>query len=1099
VAITGAGGSFPGARDLRDFWRRVSLAQVAALTPVDLRDQRRTAVFRLAEPPEPGISRQTKYGHAAIAEALHAAFPDESHRPDRSKTALVLATTGAPESYFAADVAAYWHDVDADAGHTTDPADQVGMLAEANGIHGVRITVDTACASSLYAVEFGMNLLTDAVAEAVVVLGLNIEMPDFALTGFGRLGALSPSGAILPFSGDASGLVLGEAAAAIVLELADRPERSGRRVMATVAGIGLSSDGAERSVFAPGVNGQLLAYERAYGAVDPRSVGYVEAHGTATMIGDTTELESLDRFFGPTRDGGARLPVGSVKALVGHCLAASGLVSITKVLDVLESGRVPPHVPITPNARLGDSCLDVPTSARPLWRRDAEPSRVGISSFGFGGSNAHLVLERGAPRVTTRRHTGHPPSSRVRQLRLVDFEVAMGDRLDRTAFTGHDSPVAPPSPDRFPAFTADDLARLGAGSYFPAEIRIPAGSLRMGPRMIARIDPLQVLASQLTDTLVRRHLTWIDSARTAIALASNLGGEMALRISRQSRMPPEQVGREPLAGDLELEHIASGMPSMCSGYPASAANLRGFHATFGGAEQTFLRLLGSTGHWLDRRADAVIVGAARSIISPLDARRAPDEFRGWEHCEAVGLFLFARPDVHATEPLADLSFAFVDGDARAVDRLRHEMPCTDSDWTVCELAPDRTPAAGRARYLGPGSGMPALLLALTAPTTRTGIDFRHGGRTVALAVVSRRADAPAPPVDDRPRTIAVRFGTGRRRTGDPVAGPHRAAMPVPVEQAGVREFLRLGAAVVERSIRHGVELVAMATTSSVTPVPQADDTLLTGVRPLAPPGRGVTAGVRVDTGDPYFFDHPLDHVPAVLLFEAAYRLAIRAGRTGRPPTRLDMSFLRFCDLDAPITLDLRPTARPGVAECHARQNDRLVAKGRVQTDGSAGTPVLPSVPEGGGRQVIDPARVHKANRSNVFLDEPRQVGPGRYRCEVIVPAEPHVLLDGSPTWLSPTVLIEAFRQMSTFGAHELHGVHTGQTMTQVSFHAHLDRPIRRGERIALEMPQGATTSLRDIELARLTAVVSAGGVDIGVLKSSAFLASIDTYARLRKG
>lgn len=1064
VAITGAGGSFPGAPDLRDFWDRVGRAEVAALTPVTLPQDRHTSVFRLAPSPGPGVSRQTAYGTAAIADALRSAFPDDGQRPPGARIALLVATTGAPESYFAADVAAYWNERTG-AAPTTTPADQIAMLADANGIDGVRLTVDTACASSIYAVEFGMHLLTDGVADAVVVLGLNIEMPDFALTGFGRLGALSPNGAILPFSAEASGLILGEAAAAIVLELADRPERSGRRMLATVAGIGLSCDGAERSVFAPGRNGQLLAYQRAYQTVDPASIGYVEAHGTATVIGDTTELESLDRFFGPTRRD--RLPMGSVKALVGHCLAASGLVSITKVLDILAHGRIPPHVPITPNPRIGDTCLDVPGNALPLWQADSEPRRVGISSFGFGGSNAHLVLEQAMPQPA-RRSTGRT-SSRVRHLRLVDFEVAMGDRLGRSSFTGT-PPAAPPALDRFPAFRETDLARLGSGTYFPAEIRIPAGSLRMGPKMIARIDPLQVLASHLTDALIRRH-TWVDTARTAVALASNLGGEMALRISRQSRMPSDR-DEKPLDGDLELEHIASGMPSMCSGYPASAANLRGFHATFGGAEETFLRLLGSTGHWLDERADAVIVGAARSIISPLDA--SP----GTSQCESVGLFLFARPDADTPEPLADLAFAFVDGDA---DAVQTELAATG--WTACELSP------GGGPYLGPGAGMQALLSALTAPATSTGIDFRHGGRTVALAVVNRRADAPAPPADDRPRTLTVRFGTGYRAP-EPFA--HQAQQSSAHQSsAGVRELLRVGAAVVEQSIRHGVELIALATQPAQQP-----DTLLTGIRQLAQPDRGVTTGVRVDTEDPYFFDHPLDHVPAVLLFEAAYRLALRT--SGRPPARLDMSFLKFCELHEPITLDLCPTTRPGVAECHARQHGKLVAKGRIQTGGPIPAP-LPNTPDGQRRHVIDPARVHKTSSSNVFLDEPRQIAPGRYRCRVVVPAAPHVLLEGSPTWLSPTVLIEAFRQMSTFGAHELHGVHMGQTMTQVSFHAHLDRPLRRGEPITLEMRQEGTTSVRDVEMARLTATVAAAGVPIGELKSSAFLASVDTYARLRKG
>src|SRR5690606_28868663 len=122
-------------------------------------------------------------------------------------------------------------------------------------------------------------------------------LPLFLFVGFSRLRALSPQGAILPFSADASGILIGEGCGAVLLERAT-PELP---ALADVVGLGLSCDGADRSVFAPGPEGQRRAYEAAYRDVDPAEVDYVEAHGTATAVGDETELMTLDGFFGPRR------------------------------------------------------------------------------------------------------------------------------------------------------------------------------------------------------------------------------------------------------------------------------------------------------------------------------------------------------------------------------------------------------------------------------------------------------------------------------------------------------------------------------------------------------------------------------------------------------------------------------------------------------------------------------------------------------------------------------------------------------------------------------------------------------------------------------
>jgi hypothetical protein len=1148
VAITGMGGSFPGAPDIPSFLRRVRAAQPAPLTPTVVPNRLwsaaekavSSAIFKLeAAPVETAqdmpdssvdanftdLNRPLRYGRAAIAAALRSSFPVGSARPGPSKTALVVAATGAPDSYFAADAAAYWRASAVPA--YTSPVGQLHALAEPFGIGDVRLSVDAACASALYAVELGVGLLASGTADAVVVLGLNVDMPEFAVASFGRLGALSTNGAILPFAADAAGMLLGEAAAAIVLEHAERARYYERHVAATLVSIGLSSDGAERSTFAPGIEGQLRAYDRAYRTVDPASVGYIEAHGTATAIGDLTEIESLDRFFGPSRQRGRRLPVGSVKALVGHSLAAAGMASIIKAIDVLETGQVPPHVPIEPNAKLLGSCLDIPRPGYPGRPAENGPWFVGVSSFGFGGSNAHLVLDRG--RTERVPDVARPSRAvpRVLRLQVADFEVVMGDRLGRDSFTSAGAPLpAPPSPARFSMFADEDRTRLGAGIYFPAELTIPVGGLRMGPKMMARIDPLQAVASELTVRLMRRNSSWVDSEQTAIAVAANLGGETALRISRQHHKPAGNEHGEPLDGYLELEHIASGMPSMCSGYPAAAANARGFHATYGGADQTFLHLLGMAGHWLSERADALLVGAAHSVRSPLDARPPSGDWPSAGSCEVFGMLLLARPQQRIPAPVADLSLVLIEEDDTRPEQVRSATGFRPGDAVaVCELVAAARPVVsqGPTLHLDAAAGIQALLSALAGDAGRTGIEFRCQDRVVAFAVIDRKKPA-GPPAElvasaaDRAPSLSVRFGAGADQAGSPVPAiadrryspPESDAPPTTVPE--LPEFLRIGAAVVERSIQTGAALVGTAaprpsslppgrrnlTGGAARPELASPHPLLADVRSLTGPLPGVEAAIQVNIGDPYFFDHPLDHVPAVLLVEAAYRLALRTAPPDELPVRLDMSFLRFCELADPLTLELRRTTRDGVTGCQVRQHGRSVAQGRLRNAQVRGRPEAIQPTAGRPAPTLDPARVHKLDPGNVFIAEPRPAGAGRYRCELALPPGKHVLLDASSPWLSPTVLLEAFRQLSTLGAHEIREVEKGRTMVQLSFHVRLDRPLRRDERLELETWERPMTPVQDVDVANISAIVLAGHSAVGALQSRAFLTTPESYARLRK-
>ena len=271
-------------------------------------------------------------------------------------------------------------------------------IANRLDLQGPAYTVDAACASSLVAVDQAVAELRSGRCDAVVAGGVH-HCHDVAFwTVFSQLKALSPSETIRPFDKAADGLLIGEGTGMVVLKRLGDAERDGDRVYAVIRGTGVASDGKASSVMKPRVDGQLLALERAWrdSGVDPATVGLVEAHGTATPVGDDAELDTLARFFGPaTGEGpaGGRGVLGSVKSMIGHTMPAAGAAALIKTALALHHGVLPPTLHVDdPHERLADTRFRTLTEAED-WTADGTARRAGVNAFGFGGINAHVVLE----------------------------------------------------------------------------------------------------------------------------------------------------------------------------------------------------------------------------------------------------------------------------------------------------------------------------------------------------------------------------------------------------------------------------------------------------------------------------------------------------------------------------------------------------------------------------------------------------------------------------------------------------------------------------------------------------------------------------------
>ncbi|MFN6529232.1 polyketide synthase [Nostoc sp. ChiSLP03a] len=274
-----------------------------------------------------------------------------------------------------------------------------GRIANRLNFGGMNCVVDAACASSFGALKMAISELVEHRSDMMLTGGVDTDNTIMAYISFSKTPAVSPSENVKPFDAKSDGMMLGEGIGMIVLKRLEDAERDNDKIYAVIKGIGTSSDGRYKSIYAPRKEGQVKALERAYedAGFSPATVGLMEAHGTGTMAGDPTEFGSLKDFFDVHDRKKQHIALGSVKSQIGHTKAAAGAASLIKTALALHHKVLPPTINITePNPKLNikSSSFYLNTETRPWIRPEGEaPRRAGVSSFGFGGTNYHVVLE----------------------------------------------------------------------------------------------------------------------------------------------------------------------------------------------------------------------------------------------------------------------------------------------------------------------------------------------------------------------------------------------------------------------------------------------------------------------------------------------------------------------------------------------------------------------------------------------------------------------------------------------------------------------------------------------------------------------------------
>jgi acyl transferase domain-containing protein len=309
------------------------------------------------------------------------------------------------------------------------------------GLRGPSMTVNASCAASLVAVHLACQAIRSGECLLAIAGGVQLNLIPETAVALSKLGVISPHGRSSAFDATASGYVRGEGGGAVVLEPLSRAISAGRPVYSVIRGTATNNNGANRALPAPSLTGQEHLLRRACrnAGVDPVTIDYVEAHGTGTPLGDLTEMAALAAVYGAERSLGRPLLIGSVKTNIGHLEAAAGITGLIKLALSLREGTVPRSL----HFERADLDLSLPESVRVAaralpWPQTADhPRRGGVSAFGFGGSNAHAILDAPPPVTAAAAAAGQASAVRDRELVVLSARTPSALRAQATRLASH--------------------------------------------------------------------------------------------------------------------------------------------------------------------------------------------------------------------------------------------------------------------------------------------------------------------------------------------------------------------------------------------------------------------------------------------------------------------------------------------------------------------------------------------------------------------------------------------------------------------------------------------------------------------------------------
>jgi PfaB family protein len=507
------------------------------------------------------------------------------------------------------------------------------MLERALGLGVGAMALDAACASSLYAIKLACDRLHDGDADLMLAGAVNCADDLFIHEGFTALNALSPTGQSRPFHPEANGLVPAEGCGFVALRRLDDAVRDGDTIHGIIRGVGLSNDGRGRGMLAPSIDGQVRAMETAFdmAGVTPSDISLLECHATGTSVGDATEIASSSRVY----EGCVDLPIGSLKSNTGHLITAAGVAGVIKVIEAMRHEVRPPTLHVDEElAAFVDSPFRILATAEPWDRNDSEDGvlRAGVSAFGFGGNNAHLILEEpatAAQLVAEKRGTAPQPSDSPDPIAIVGIGVAAASAVGwpafREALLGNTPCLDSEGTGRLP----DIELQLAAQKFPPNDLKATLSQ---------QLAMLQVADEALADTgPLPTNTTGIYVGMGADPEAARFGTRWRLA-NEHSQDRPEllAVARDRVGPPLTAAGVLGTMPNLVANRLNSQYDVAGPSFTVSGEEHSGLDALRLASRALragdidaamvgavDLSCDSVHVAAAISVLS--EDRRIPGD------------------------------------------------------------------------------------------------------------------------------------------------------------------------------------------------------------------------------------------------------------------------------------------------------------------------------------------------------------------------------------------------------------------------------------------------------------------------------------------
>jgi PfaB family protein len=564
------------------------------------------------------------------------------------------------------------------------------IIAQALALSNIHYSIDAACSSPLYSIRLASHYLWTHKADMMLAGGISASDPLFLRMLFSSIQGYPENNDISrPLDKSSRGLITAEGAGVFVLKRYSDAVRDGDRIYAVVAGNGLSNDGRGKHLLSPNSKGQVLAFERAYAEanLNPKNIDYMECHATGTLLGDTTEFNSIETFFGKHQ---ASPLVGSVKANVGHLLTAAGAVGLIKVLLSMSKGVIPATINIKETLGTESNVISGKNVVRSAtnWASKAPVKRAAVSAFGFGGTNAHIILEQG---MTTHPTHAEEPLTPTK-IAIVGMDVFFGncnglDAFERSIYEGTQHFVPLPAERWYGVEKqADLLKQFGLsegnapqGAYIQ-NFDVDTLAYKIPPNELAKLNPQQLLLLKVADRALQ-DAGIKEGGNVAVLIATEtelsvhqlqqrwnldwqvkeglVAGEISLPAENVTQL--ETVVKDGIHNPVETSEYVSYISNIMASRISALWNFSGPTFTVTAGENSTFRVLEIAQNMLTTgEVDAVLVGAVdlagslehvllRNQLAPMNTGAKTLSFdqkaNGWNIGEGAGAVVLKRHDV----------------------------------------------------------------------------------------------------------------------------------------------------------------------------------------------------------------------------------------------------------------------------------------------------------------------------------------------------------------------------------------------------------------------------------------------------------------------